>query len=359
VNNLSNMLHAIINSKKTKYSILQPLVEKNLPKDTKELTVFISLECILKQFYNPRVNETINSLEIPEKHLLSSELINIVAHYRHFFWSRYGVPSTYFVYYSSERATYNILESEGYRKNFYEKRVDNTLEYGNLNKMVRKNLDLANLLSEYLPNIYFIDTKDFDPSALPHFILRNNQGDGITNIVLSNNVIDYQMVNNDRTFAITLQGDNSSVIRRENLMELFLKDSKKKSSTVLSSHLYIPVYAISGHKTFNVDGIKGMGKLKTIALLEKALANGEISNGIHKTMEPISRLFDKGDSKLINSNFNVLDYGNLCGHITPKQLDNIRMQIDNKSDNQSLMEINHQYYEKYPLMLIELMEGEQ
>jgi hypothetical protein len=356
---MSDMLQAIINSKKIKYSVLNPLIQNNLPKETKEVNVFISLECILKQFYNPKVNEIMNSLEVPEKYLLSSELINVVAHYRHFFWSRFGLPSSYFVYYSTEKATYNMLEVDGYRDSFYEKRVDNTLEYGSLNKMIKENLKLSNLLSEYLPNIYFIDTKDMEPAALTDFIIKNNQDDGLTNIVLSNNQIDYQLVNNDKTFAITLQSDDSKVIRRENLMSLFLKNSKKKSKTVLSPDFYVPVFAISGHKAFNIDGLKGMGKIKTINVLEKALADGDISNTNYKSLNLVSKkLFPSDDAETVISNFNVLKYENLCAHMTPKQLDNIRSQIENKSDNQSLMEINHQYYEKYPLQLIELMEGE-
>jgi hypothetical protein len=309
--------------------------------------------------YNPKVNEIMNSLEVPEKYLLSSELINIVAHYRHFFWSRYGVPTNYFVYYSTKRAVYNTLEARDFRKQFYEKRVDNGLEYGTLNRMIKDNLSLANVLSEYLPNIYFIDTGDFEPSALAHHIIKNNTEAGQTNIVLTNNVIDYQLVNNDRTFVITLQSDDSKVIRRETLMNLFLKDSKKQSSTPLSSHFYVPIYAMSGHKAYNIEGIKGMGKIKSIVTLENALKNGDLSNDEYQTMTPISNLFsNRKDAVRVNKNFNTLKYENICQHMTPKQLDKIRSQIENKSDNQSLMEINHKYYEKYPLMLIELYEGE-
>jgi hypothetical protein len=281
-----------------------------------------------------------------------------VAHYRHFFWSRYGVPTTYFVYYSSQKAVYNMLEANGYRKHFYEKRIDNNLEYGALNKMIRENLKLSNVLSEYLSNIYFIDTKDFEPSALSQFVIKNNQEAGLTNIVLSNNPIDYQLVNNDRTFVITLRSDDSKVIRKENLMDLFLKDSKTHTTTPLSTDFYVPIHAISGHKSYNIDGIKGMGKIKTIKTLEKMLKEGNIANQEYKTMTPISKAFGKKESKLIDANFNALSYENVCQHMTPKQLDNIRSQIENKSDNQSLMEINHKYYEKYPLMLIELCEGE-
>lgn len=352
------LLEAIINAKKIKYAILKPLVEQNLPSDTKSLNVFISLECIMKQFYRPEVNERMNSLDMPEKYLLSSELINVVAHYRHFFWSRYGVPSTYFVYYSTSRAAYNTKRYPNYRGSFYDKRLDNSTEYGTLNSMIKENLNLANILSEYLPNIYFINTKSLAPSALADFIIKNNQEDGLTNIVLSNNAVDYQMVNNERTFAITLNSDNSKVIRKDNLMKLLLKGSKKKDETTLSSNFYVPSLSISGHKAYELEGVKGVGNLKAIGVLEKALEAGDIADTEYTDITSLAEELFTNDSERIIKNFDVLSYHNLHARMSPKQMDNIRQQIENKSDNQSLMEINNTYYEKYPLQLIELCEGE-
>ena len=78
----------ILNSKKIKYVILEELVKK-LPQDTDELNIFINADSIFKSFYNPSIKEQLNAIKNENKYLLSSEFITIIAHYRHFFYSRY------------------------------------------------------------------------------------------------------------------------------------------------------------------------------------------------------------------------------------------------------------------------------
>lgn len=358
----SEMMQIVLNSKKVKYAVLEPLIEKNLPSDTQEVNIFISIETVLKQFYNPKLNETVNSLDSEDKFLLSSEIINIVAHYRHFFYSRYNMPSNYFLYYSSAKAFYNLTEDSNYRKDYYDKRLSSKSEFYTLNKMIKKNLELANILSEYLPNVHIIDTKSLEPSVLPYYIINNNEGvGGLTNLILTNNQLDYQLANLDRTFILNLKMDDSEIISKDGLMAKMLKSSKIKNSTPLDPNFYTSVLSISGYKPFNIDGLKGYGYTKVISKLEKAVTEGKISNDelSANMLLTCNQLFsDQKQIDVIKKNYKVLSYENLFKNMSPKELHNIDNQINNKSDNMSLLEINRTYYERYPLMLIELMEGE-
>ena len=134
----------IINSKKVKYIVLDELIKK-LPVNTEEINLFISIDSLLKSFYNPQVNEKINVLDSDDQYMLSSEIINIAAHYRHYFWSRYQIPTNYFFYYSDKEADYCIRELPTYKSSFYGKRLYNKVEFRNLNKMINENLKLASL----------------------------------------------------------------------------------------------------------------------------------------------------------------------------------------------------------------------
>lgn len=358
----SNMMQIILNSKKIKYSVLEPLILKNIPKDTQEINIFISVDSLIKQFYNPKINETINALDSEDKFLLSSEIINVIAHYRHFFYSRYNMPTNYFLYYSGAKSFYNLTKDENYKKDYYEKCISSKSEFYNLNKMIKKNLELANLLSEYLPNIYIIDTKSLEPSVLPYYIINNNQGvNGLTNLILTTNQVDYQLANLDRTFIVNLKMDESEIINKDNLMKKLLKTSKIKDNTPLDSNFYLTTLAISGFKPFNVEGLKGYGYTKVVSKLEKAITNGKIVNDnlSANLLLTANQLFtEQKQINTIKKNYKILSYENLFKNISPKELDNINNQINNKSDNMSLLEINRLYYERYPLMLIELMEGE-
>ena len=355
---MSDMMQAIINSKKIKYVILNNLI-KDLPQDTEEINLFISIESIIKSFYATKVNEIFNSLDQEDKYLLSSELINVAAHYRHYFWSRFNMPSNFYFYYSDEKAFHNTVLDNDYRNTYYTKRFDSKSEYYNLNKIIDENLNLSNILSEYLPNIYFINTRTLEPSILPyHIISKLGSIQGVTNVILTNNTLDYQLVSLPNTFIIEMKMDKSFVISKDNLYQILLKKSKIKNDTPLSHVFYPSILSISGYKSYNIEGIKGMGMIKTISKLEKAIASGIIGNDIVSSDITLisGKLFENKDT--INKNYKVLSYSYQNKNISPKEIFNIKQQITNKSDNMSLMEINRLYYERYPLMLIELMEGE-
>ena len=84
------MYRSILNSKKIKYNILKELVQPYL-NDVDEISCFLSLNSVLKTFYSLKPDQVAESLDVSPQNALSSEIINIIAHYRHFFWSRYGI----------------------------------------------------------------------------------------------------------------------------------------------------------------------------------------------------------------------------------------------------------------------------
>ena len=355
---MSDIMQALVNSKKIKYTVMNELI-KQLPQNTEELNLFISVESILKPFYSPNVNEIFNSLDNDDKYLLSSELINIAAHYRHYFWSRFNIPTNFYFYYSNEKAFHNTVINSDYRRDYYNKRFSDNSEFYNLNKIIIENLDLSNVLSEYLPNIYFINTRTLEPSVLPYYIISKlGTLEDVTNVVMTNSVIDFQLVSLERTFIIDMKMDKSYVINKDNIYSTLLKKSKVKKDTPLS-HVFFPsVLSISGYKYFNIEGLKGMGQVKTIAKLEKSINNGIIGNDVLSADMTLTskKLFE--NTELIDNNYKILSYSYQNKHISPKEIYNIKQQLTNKSDNMSLMEINRLYYEHYPLMLLELMEGE-
>ena len=353
------LMQMILNSKKVKYVVLEKLV-KYLPQDTDELNIFINADSIFRSFYNPTVKEQLNAISSNDKYLLSSEFINIIAHYRHFFYSRYSMPTNFFVYYSDQEAKYPKELSSAYKVDYYTKRDMNSYEFGNLNRAINKNMHLSSILSEYLPNIYIINTKTLEPSVLPYSIIsKNGELKGLTNLIITNSKIDFQLVNLPSTYVLDLRGDDSVIISKDNLMERLLTKSRAKNSTSLDSAFYTSILAVSGIKELNIDGIPGCGPIKTINKIEKAIStklmtNDEISAKFNITAGSVF----KEHETLIKRNYNMINLENLYKNISPKEKYNIIESLKNKSDNMSLIEINQKYYEDYPLMLIELMEGE-
>ena len=360
------MYRSLINHKKIKYSILKELIAEYMV-GVKEVNCFLSLDMILKTFYSIKPDEVSESLASANPNALSSEIINVVAHYRHYFWSRYHVPSNYFIYYSFDMADYCCEHCLTYKESYYNKRMGNTeiQEYKIINENIEFNLNLIKLITEYLPNIYFINTGSLEPAVLPQLLIsKNKPKETIHNFVFTTNKNEYQMVNNPYTTVISVNGDDSKVYTSHNLMYSLVKgtkdaDARKEIIRKVSSKFYIPTLAISGYKSYDIKGCKGYGTVKVLKLISKLLKENKISDIDYTTLDDILQYFPNSDIQLINNNYYVLNLKNLVQNISNKEYINIKKQINNKSDNMSLMEINSKYYESNPLMLIELMEGEE
>lgn len=341
---------------------MKELVEEKLnDKETAHMKVFINLDSILNNFYSPRINEGIRYLDDEDKFILSSELINIVAHYRHFFWSRYGVQTSFFVYNSNKKPLYSMSVNEEFKAKYWERRSFSNIEFKSLNSMIKKNMELVYIISPYLPNAYFIDTGDMEPSLIPFIFIRNNLD---LSLILTNDIAEYQLANytnfGDETFIMTLKGDDSEILSRNDIMNQFLKASKKGGETTLSSNFYVPVLAISGYKPYNLKGKAGIGVIKAVRMLEKALKDGSVVDTPFRTIDPILDVlgFGEADNELIRNNFKILSIENVFDHVLPKQIDNIKGQIIDKRDVNSLFELNSTYYQKYPIMIFDVFDGE-
>ena len=360
------MYRSLINYKKIKYTILNELVMEKL-KGIQEVNCFISLDSILKSFYTIKPDIVAESLSQAKPNALSSEIINVVAHYRHFFYSRYGISSNYFIYYSFDMADYCCERNLDYKSTYYNKRMGNSevKEYRTINENIEHNIELIKIITEYLPNIYFIDTGSLEPACFPQIIMnKNKKKPYIHNFIMTSNKNEFQMVNNKYTSVIYLNSDNSKLYDKNNLIATLVKDAKssdfrKDVIKNIGSELYVPILAFCGYKSYDLKGQKGCGNISILKKLLPLVKENKISNIEYTTLDDILQFFPKFDAELINKNYEILNLKNLANNISNKEMLNLKKQISNKSDNMSLMEINSKYYEENPLMLIELMEGEE
>src|SRR5690554_790786 len=117
------MLERILNSKKIRYEILNRDLNKYVPKDIEEVNIFIDVWSIINSLYNPNVMETFTSLNVNEKYMISSELLNLAGHYRHYFASRHKKYTNIYYYFSDEKCSAHIEKCDKYKESFYNKRL--------------------------------------------------------------------------------------------------------------------------------------------------------------------------------------------------------------------------------------------
>lgn len=354
------MLEPFVNSKKIKYVVLDDILYPYLSGATKEVTMHINLESILKTFYRKDLIEAVRSLDQERHYMLSSELLNIVAHYRHYFWSRWQVPSTFFISYSDKKAVYNTKLNPDFKKSYYEKIVKPLPEYAIATSVVNENVELSKIIADYISNVFVVNTGTLETSTLFQYAIDNYNTEDNLNIVLTTNENDFQLVNNPETVILTMNGDNSKVIDQENIMyETFLKKSKSVDETDVPCTFYNLINAISGLNKMDVKGLKGYGKIKTIKLIEKHLSDIGLDIEAESAKPYLEHLsFNKTEQQIIERNYRTLSIKNNLSRITPSQEDNMKKQLNNFKDDESLEDLNAKYYPTYPLYLIELNEGE-
>jgi hypothetical protein len=174
-----------------------------------------------------------------------------------------------------------------------------------------------------------INLEEYESDLVPHLILSNNMIDTNDNtlcIILSSdkdllqtcylgNIV--QCVNRynekDRQYTINIYNNENAIGYFHKSFERGLIDSK-----------YIPlILSLSGDKSDNIDGIKGVGYAKAYNLIIKHKLPNDIGPG---TILPeiINEYRD-----LIIRNLNLIDFNRQIRRLTPLAIDSVKMKLTN------------------------------
>ena len=141
------MIEPLLNMYKIKYTELDKLIQF---KSGACLNIFINLNSILNSFYQPKIAASaLRDLSGKRVLAFSSEIINIIAHYRHYFWKYYKVPTTFYVYYSGDNIPIkNKKFNIDYMKFQTIRRSENNPEFGQMNQLFNRNIKLIKMIIE-------------------------------------------------------------------------------------------------------------------------------------------------------------------------------------------------------------------
>jgi len=355
--NSDTTMEKIMNAKKIKYDILNSLFPK-FPKNVTTITMYIDVFSIINNLYNPSILENISAFNDEKSFIFSSNLINLAAHFRNYFATRKQLYTNFVFFYSTEKSEKELEIYPDYRKEFYIKRLDNNSEFILMNNLIKSNLNLCQILTNYLPHIYFVDTKEINPNLVPYHFIQSQESDEIS-IIYSNDKV--QMLNclqNKNTYLLSSNYGNVNLYSQNDFIELY----SKKNDITLNPQLLPYIYAFSGCKKYSIDGIKSYAELKTCKFFQKLLDKNVISNINYK--EPSIFLNEIKDS-ITPEQYHILERNISMFHLPTmyRSLSNSEIlstfTVKDLQDMKSLVDINAEYYEKYPLHLEEIMLGEE
>lgn len=359
--NSDTILEKILTSKKIRYDILNVLFT-HIPENVTTVNMYIDIMSIINNIYNPHSLETISSFDNEKRFIISSSLLNMAAHFRNYFATRKGLYTNFVFFYSLSKSKNEINIYPDYKKDYYEKRIDKNSEFMIMNNMIKENLKILNILSDYLPHIYFVNTKDVNPLLIPYHFCNNSNSDEEISIIYSNDKLQMlNCINFNNVYLLTSNLGKVNLYNKFDSINLYSgKENDEFNSINFSLLPYL--YCISGYKKYNITGFKNHANLKALKLIKKLIDKLTISNINY--YDP--NVFIKEVSeKLTEEQVNILKRNISLFHI-PTMYNNLNMNrkffldenIKDLQDMKSLVEINNEYYEKYPLHLEELMLGE-
>jgi len=355
--NSDTTMEKILNSKKIRYDILNSLFPK-FPKNISTITMYIDVFSIINNLYNPSILENISAFNDEKSFIFSSNLVNLAAHFRNYFATRKQLYTNFVFFYSTEKSKKELEIYEDYRKEFYIKRLDNNSEFIIMNNLIKTNLNLCQILTNYLPHIYFVDTKEINPNLVPYHFIQSQESDEIS-IIYSNDKV--QMLNclqNKNTYLLTSGYGNVDLYSQSDFIELY----SKKGDVSLNPQLLPYMFAFSGNKKYSIEGIKGYAEAKTCNFFKKLLDKNVISNINYKD---ISIFLNEIKDSITPEQYHILERNISLFHLPTMYMSLTNSEIlstftvKDLQDMKSLVDINAEYYEKYPLHLEEIMLGEE
>lgn len=361
---INETLESIFNYKKTKFLILEDTMKPYIDENIENINLYIDVWSIISRLYQPNMVDGMN-FSNDTIQTISSQIINIAAHYRNYIWTRLGKYSTIYFFYSNKEDNFLKSINKDYKSDIYTKIDARNPVYMKLNKIINKSIDLAKLVITYLPNIYFIDTKNISPSLGMYYFNTKDKDEKSYTFILSSDKVQFQLALNSNTTILHLKGDETTAIDKLDLISnLFPKKKRDDVFITLVPEFYVFILGFIGEKKLSLNGLPKYGISKTIKLLEKLIDKRTLSNieyDLDTFLESIKDSFTNEDYiDIYKKSYFCMDLKYQFMNLSKKDIINVfESNIVNRIDGVGLRNINDTLLGEHYIMLEELMMGEE
>jgi hypothetical protein len=338
----------ILGQKKTKFEVLDK-IDFGIS-DENSINIFIDVKSVIGQLFRDENINFTEHLKNSERLLVSSELINIAAHYRYYFFNRYNVYSNIVLFHShqiSSRCRDIIPE---YKTDYEHRHCSD--EFVEVRRYVETNIGIVEEILKRVPHVYFVNTKDVEPNAVPLFLMYKDFFKGNKTFIFSNEENNLQYLNFGAS-VFQIKGDKSVLIDSDsrNALKVLTKDNKICKEINFDSELILPILSIAGNKKLDISGIPNYGFIKAIKYLKKLVEdkNFVISEAYRTNsfIESISKekLSDE-DIETIKRNMSVFSVLENAKQMTESQRISIIQQIEDIPDIEAVYDANELHFNR-------------
>lgn len=351
----------ILNESKIKYERLDELLESKLMdiRFSEQVNIIVDLKEVVKKFFRPDIiPEADNYRSIIKE--ISSDIINIVAHYRNYFYKKNKYTSFYFLY-SFNKCSEMINIRPDYKKEYYEKYFDseaNKMKIARMSSVIKTVQKVINIL----PHCRFIDTSAHDELVYIKYLKESFPTNQMT-IILTNDEIMFQLLSSN-VFILNLKGIKSNLVTSENAIQILTK----KDEYTFSSNLIPLLIAISGNKKYCFKGITHVALIKGATIIKQLLERGLLldvdSIAMPLDFNKLNPAKSKMDKSLFDNRWQISKSYSLIRNDENYSKNRIAIMTEINSKIQTpkhysyLLDLNAKIFVSYPLQIDMLLKGE-
>jgi hypothetical protein len=260
----------ILNEVKIKYDYLDQLLEEKLNdiRFGNDVNIVIDLKEIFRKFFRPNIMiDNLIGRDIIEE--ITSDIINVIGHYRNYLYKK-GKYSTFYFLYSKSECEIMKTKHADYKKDYYSKYFhgENELDQHKAS-ILKKVVEALDKIINHIPNASFINTSEFDEYVVASFLIGKTKPNEI-NLILSNDELMAQLISKN-TFMLNIKGINTKILDESNSISVIIDKPTKVTNKLLPLLL-----SISGADRYNLENIERIGLIKGVNMIDKLLTSGKL-----------------------------------------------------------------------------------
>lgn len=352
------MIDPIFNMFKVRFEYLDTM--KILKEDTEKVIVYINFEQVLKVLLNPKTNNALKGLNKHNeiKLQLMSNIVNLAMHYRLYF-CKLGKDCRVVMYYNYPKGRYNnVSYIPNYKSVIYFK-LFSDLNTGYIGRCMEEIQTFLTSLMAYMNEVYLIKSPCVESSLIPFILKEHVYTDDVQttqHIIVSNSHYEYSYIDKGFTI-ISPNGKDSLYLTEDNVIDEMKRLAKIKSKDTIPTQFIPYTISLLGDKYRGITKMGGVGLGGIIKMINTSLDKCIITPN-STSVELLSDTIDEKYREQFINNYKCTSLDFQYSEVTDMQLEDILNQIVDKFDDNALVRINQKYFNRFPLMTINMKSSQ-
>lgn len=335
----------------------ESLTEKDFLVPNDKINVYINLETVYKHLSMIMDLEKKIVIQRDFDEIMISNILNLAAHYKRFFINN-GLDTKVYLYNTDFKSDeFNQMKyNEDYRSYYLVKFNDNPKFALLTERLKDKILPDVQTYCEFIPNIYYISSKNIEGSLVPYIISQATPER--KNLIIGGELYDtqYSLIDNFVNHYIH-KGFGTSYVSSD--VKGYLKGMMKKDDNDINNmnsmysnyNLYCTLMSVLGDKIRSVDGISGYGPKTLQKLIETGIAQNVIQDATTNP-EIMGDIFHDNEIKeeFVN-NYYCMSIVPMYKELSDAQKVSVLSQRNDRIDINSLQMLNSTKFYDHPLLL--------